>query len=254
MTEQLFRGRSHRVLEILFQAPYNGPMIPTTSWTFFDLLQHFGPRVLFSILCGGLIGLERELKNKSAGIKTNMLICLGAMLYTSVSILISASYSDSGHYGDPSRVAAQIVSGIGFLGGGAIIQSRGTVLGLTTAATIWVVAAIGVCIGMGHADIAVFCSLSVILVLVATTAFEDRILGRSLKFSCEVVAEDSSGQIRLALIQALAQNDLTLDDFNISLRGQYAAIIVHYRGHRNDHKKFIVNLWNLPGIREVKQS
>jgi putative Mg2+ transporter-C (MgtC) family protein len=215
-------------------------MGPSLTWSFSQLLHFFG--------------LERELKNKSAGIKTNMLICLGATLYTSLSILLSGSISESGHYGDPSRVAAQIVSGIGFLGGGAIIQSRGTVLGLTTAATIWVVAAIGVCIGIGHAEVALFCSLLVILVLVATTAFEDRILGRSLNFSCEVVAEDALGQVRLAINQALAQNELMLDDFNISTRGKYSVMTVHYNGHRNDHKKFILNLWNIPGIREVKQA
>src|SRR5690242_20568202 len=128
----------------------------TSAWTFPQLLEFFGPRVFFAILCGGVIGLERELKSKPAGIKTNMLICLGAALYTSVSVLLSMSISESGHYGDPARVAAQIVSGIGFLGGGTIIQARGTIQGLTTAATIWVVAAIGVCIGIGHSDIAIF--------------------------------------------------------------------------------------------------
>lgn len=222
-------------------------------WTFPQLFQFFGPRVFFAILCGGVIGLERELKNKPAGIKTNMLICLGATLYSSVSILMSMSIGDTGHFGDPSRVAAQIVSGIGFLGGGSIIQSRGTIQGLTTAATIWVVAAIGVCIGIGHADIAIFCSLSVILVLVATTVFEDRILGRALPFACEVVADDSAGHVRLAINQALAQNDLTLDDFHISSRGKYSTLTVYYSGHRNDHKNFILNLWNIPGIKEVKQ-
>jgi len=228
-------------------------MSASSSWTFVQLFEFFGPRVLFAILCGGVIGLERELKNKAAGIKTNMLICLGASLYTSVSVLISSSHAESGHYGDPARVAAQIVSGIGFLGGGSIIQSRGTIQGLTTAATIWVVAAIGVCIGIGHVDIAIFCSISVILVLVATTAFEDRILGRSLPFTCEVVAEDPMGHIRMAINQALAQNELTLDDFNISARGTDSVLSVHYRGHRNDHKNFILNLWNIPGIKEVKQ-
>src|SRR5689334_5071130 len=116
-------------------------MGPSSSWTFLELLQFFGPKVLFSVLCGGLIGLERELKNKPAGIKTNILMCLGATLYTSTSVLISSIHAASGHYGDPGRLAAQIVSGIGFLGGGTIIQARGTVLGLTTAATIWTVAA-----------------------------------------------------------------------------------------------------------------
>src|ERR1700751_4326973 len=127
--------------------------LPSGDWTFLQLLQVFGPRVAFAIICGGIIGLERELKNKPAGIKTNILICLGAAVYSSISILSSLAHSASGYYGDPSRIAAQIVSGIGFLGGGTIIQARGTILGLTTAATIWVVAALGICIGIGHADI-----------------------------------------------------------------------------------------------------
>ena len=225
----------------------------STTWTFLQLLQFFGPKVLFAILCVGVIGLERELKNKPAGIKTNMLICLGAALYTSVSVLISMSLATTGHYGDPARVAAQIVSGIGFLGGGSIIQARGTIQGLTTAATIWVVAAIGVCIGIGHADIAVFCSLSVILVLVGTTAFEDRILGRSLRFVCEVVADDSTGSARQSVHQALETNDLNLDDFQISSKGKYSTLTVHYSGHRTGHKNFILSLWNIPGIKEVTQ-
>src|SRR4051794_37763412 len=101
-------------------------MTPLLSWTFPQLIHYFGPGVIFSILCGGLIGLERELKSKPAGIKTNMLICLGSALYTSVSILITLmGPGGETMHGDPGRVAAQIVSGIGFLGGGTIIQSRG---------------------------------------------------------------------------------------------------------------------------------
>ncbi|MEM7645974.1 MAG: MgtC/SapB family protein, partial [Pseudomonadota bacterium] len=96
-----------------------------------------GLQVLMALLLGGLVGFDREKKLKSAGIKTNILICLGATLYTSLGVLIS---STSDGAGDPARMAAQIVSGIGFLGGGAIIQSQGSVVGMTTAATIWVVA------------------------------------------------------------------------------------------------------------------
>lgn len=211
-----------------------------------------GPRVFFSILCGGLIGLERELKSKPAGIKTNMLICLGSTLFTAVSVFTAEAFVKEGHYGDPSRVAAQIVSGIGFLGGGSILQSRGTIVGLTTAATIWVVAAIGVCIGIGRFDIALFSSLCVILLLVLMTLFEDRVLGRSLLFNCEIVAEDPSGQVRLSINQALSQNDLILDDFDITNIDKNSILSIHYSGHRNDHKKFILDLWNIPGIKEVK--
>src|SRR3954470_3019681 len=146
--------------------------VSSADWDMLQLFRFFAPKIFFAILCGGIIGLERELKNKPAGIKTNILICLGSALYTSVSVLISASFAKEGHFGDPARIAAQIVSGIGFLGGGTIIQSRGTILGLTTAATIWVVAAIGICVGIGHSDIAVIFSITVILVLVASNWFE----------------------------------------------------------------------------------
>jgi uncharacterized membrane protein YhiD involved in acid resistance len=181
------------------------------------------------------------------------LICAGSALYTSVSSIIAVSLSDRGYFGDPARVAAQIVSGIGFLGAGAIIQSRGTILGLTTAATIWIVAAIGVCIGIGHADIGVFASVSVVLILVATNFFEDRVLGRSLSFACEVVVDDPEGTVRAAMNQALARNDMTLDDFDISSRGPLSVLKMKYNGHRNDHKKFILELWAIPGIKEVRQ-
>jgi putative Mg2+ transporter-C (MgtC) family protein len=226
----------------------------SANWDFWQLLQYFGPRVLFAVLCGGLVGLERELKNKPAGIKTNILICLGATLYTSVSILLSGANTGSGgQYGDPSRIAAQIVSGIGFLGGGTIIQARGSILGLTTAATIWVVAALGICVGLGHWDIAVASSVIVVVVLVATNFFEDRILGRSLTFACEILVDDPDGQVRQSITDSLSQNDLILDDFDIESRDKLSKLTVKYSGHRNNHKKFILQLWSRPGIREVKQ-
>ncbi|MGK5085855.1 MgtC/SapB family protein [Bdellovibrionota bacterium FG-1] len=225
----------------------------SSSWTFLQLLQFFLPRVFFAIVCGGLMGMERELKNKPAGIKTNILICIGSSLYTSVSVLMSVSLAEKGYYGDPARLAAQIVSGIGFLGGGAIMQSRGTVVGLTTAATIWCVAAIGVCIGIGHSDIALLCSITVVVVLVLTSAFEDRVLGRSLAFACEIVVDDPQGQVRMAINQSLAQNNLLLDDFDIASRDGFSVLTCKYNGHRTDHKKFVLELWSTPGIREVKQ-
>lgn len=213
---------------------------------------HFGGQILFALLCGGIIGLERELKNKAAGIKTNMLICLGATLYTATSIMIISEAGGTAQ-ADPSRIAAQIVSGIGFLGGGTIIQSRGAITGLTTAATIWVVAAIGVCIGIGHAELAVAWTLAVLLVLVLTSIFEDRILGRTLTFTCTVVFVDPSSDSRLSVNQALSENDLSLSDFNISSHLGLSTMTLHYTGHRTKNRKFILNLWHIPGIREVRQ-
>ena len=109
-----------------------------------------------------MIGYDREKKMKAAGIKTNMLICIGATLYTAVSLL---ARNDAAGYVDASRIPAQIVSGIGFLGAGAIIQGRGGVVGLTTAATIWVVAAIGVTVGSGYPLIAAIFTVTSLIVL-----------------------------------------------------------------------------------------
>jgi putative Mg2+ transporter-C (MgtC) family protein len=105
-------------------------------------------KLALAVIFGGAIGLERELKGKPAGLRTNILICVGATLLTDVSV--SISFANGSRIGDPARLAAQIVSGIGFIGAGTIMQSSGTVTGLTSAATIWVVAAIGIAVGSGN--------------------------------------------------------------------------------------------------------
>jgi putative Mg2+ transporter-C (MgtC) family protein len=121
-----------------------------------------GIQVMSAIVLGGMVGYDREKKMKSAGLKTNIMICLGATLYTVISLLNVKGYPVPV---DPNRVGAQIVSGIGFLGAGAIIQGRGAVIGMTTAATIWVVAAIGYTIGIGYPICAAIFSLTVLIVL-----------------------------------------------------------------------------------------
>lgn len=123
-----------------------------------------GIEVVTAIILGGLIGMDREKKLKSAGMKTHILICLGAMLYTAVSHLTNMPLGH-GYVGDVNRVSAQVVSGIGFLGAGAIIQSQKGVFGLTTAATIWVVAAIGVAIGSGFPISATLYTITTLVVL-----------------------------------------------------------------------------------------
>ena len=102
--------------------------------------------VICSMLCGTLVGLERKARDKPAGRRTMALICAGSTMFTLSSLVIGGEGT-----ADPGRIAAQVVTGIGFLGAGAIIREGTTVIGLTTAATIWTVAAIGVLIGAGHA-------------------------------------------------------------------------------------------------------
>jgi uncharacterized membrane protein YhiD involved in acid resistance len=140
-------------------------------------------KLLLATILGGAIGLEREIAGKPAGLRTNILICVGAALFMHLSIYVAEiGYSPDGHpYGDTTRIAAQIVSGIGFLGAGAILHAHGAVVGLTTAATIWVVAAVGAAIGAGAYVEGVGTSILMILVLVGLRPFERRLLLRRRK-------------------------------------------------------------------------
>ena len=135
----------------------------------------YWPEDVFSILLatflGAAIGLERELSGKSAGLRTNILICLGAAIFTIISRRLIVDE------GSTTRIAAQIVTGVGFLGAGALIQDRRGVHGLTTAATIWLVASIGMACGAGFKDLAVFSTLIIIIVLAGLSKLE-KPLGR----------------------------------------------------------------------------
>lgn len=207
-----------------------------------------------AIICGGIIGLERELKNKPAGIKTNILICLGSTLYTTVSLLISQSFVDTGYHGDPARIAAQIVSGIGFLGAGAIMQSRASILGLTTAATIWVVAAIGMCIGSGYPVVSFVFTVTVLFTLLAIDRIEQKFIGRSGAFALEICFEDTDGLVRSQINQVITADDIALDDFEIQKITETNYVLrLQYLNTITVHKRFILDLWGIKGIKEVKQ-
>lgn len=107
-------------------------------------------KIAVSAFCGALIGLERERAEKPAGLRTNMLISVGSTLFTLASIMSWKYTSGASPTVDPGRIAAQIVSGIGFLGAGVILKTGMNIIGITTAATIWLVAAIGMMIGLGY--------------------------------------------------------------------------------------------------------
>ena len=118
--------------------------------------------ILLAVILGGAIGAEREISGKAAGLRTNVLICLGAAVFTIISKDMAAGTAE----GSVTRIAAQIVSGVGFLGAGAIIQDRGGVHGLTTAATIWLVSSIGMACGARFYQLAVVATVIAVAVLV----------------------------------------------------------------------------------------
>jgi putative Mg2+ transporter-C (MgtC) family protein len=125
-----------------------------------------------AVVLGGAIGFEREWRNKPAGLRTNILICMAAVLFTEI------SYRAGMLGGDHGRIAAQILTGVGFLGAGTIIHHRGSVSGLTSAATIWMVTAIGVTLGWGAYVDAIGASVLVLIVLAGMQSAEDWIKRR----------------------------------------------------------------------------
>ena len=127
--------------------------------------------IILAVVLGAAVGLEREVHRKAAGLRTNVLICLGAAVFTIISKQMA------GETGAVTRIAAQIVTGVGFLGAGAIIRDRASVLGLTTAATIWLVASIGMACGAKLYLLAVISTLIAIVVLIGLGKLE-KPLGR----------------------------------------------------------------------------
>jgi putative Mg2+ transporter-C (MgtC) family protein len=151
--------------------------------------------------CGGLIGFERVTCEKPAGIRTMSLVCLGACIFTIAGSFFTAS-------GDSGRVAAQIVTGIGFLGGGMLIRGPGGVTGVTTAATVWVVAALGVVIGTGHIPGALALTVLIFGVLRTVGAWERTHLGGGREVLFGVVFDPIRGKTSVKLTHVL-------DDFKI---------------------------------------
>jgi putative Mg2+ transporter-C (MgtC) family protein len=130
-------------------------------------------RLVLSLILGGLIGWERESRRQPAGLRTHILICIGSTLLMLTSIFIPQTFENFQN-GDPGRIAAQVVSGIGFLGGGAIFKLGANIRGLTTAATIWAVAAIGLTIGAGAYVGAIIATLLILFVLIVMDKVENR--------------------------------------------------------------------------------
>lgn len=131
-------------------------------------------KLVLSLLLGSCVGFERKRKGQNAGVRTFSLIAMGACLAMILSIYVPQEYLGLKN-GDPSRIAAQVVSGIGFLGAGAIIQMKGSVRGLTTAAGIWMVSAIGMAVGVGMYWIATVATVLILLILVQLERFEHRV-------------------------------------------------------------------------------
>jgi putative Mg2+ transporter-C (MgtC) family protein len=201
-------------------------------------------QVGLATVLGGAIGLERELGGKPAGLRTNILICIGSVLYTHLSIAMV------GGAADPTRVAGQIVTGVGFIGAGTILHARGAVVGLTSAATIWVVAAIGVALGSGYYLEGIATTVVVLAVLAGLGRVEKLVQRQSMRATISVharpgptVLEDLEGLVRRA----------GLEVSSVSSRQENVDLVIDFdlRGSKRLHDQVMVTLLHHDHVRTV---
>jgi putative Mg2+ transporter-C (MgtC) family protein len=201
-------------------------------------------QVGLATVLGGAIGLERELGGKPAGLRTNILICIGSVLYTHLSIAMVGSSTD------PTRVAGQIVTGVGFIGAGTILHARGAVVGLTSAATIWVVAAIGVALGSGYYSEGIGTTLVVLAVLAGLGRLEKVVERQAMRSRITIharpgptVLEDLEGIVRRSGLELTA----------VSSRQENVDLVIDFdvRGSKRLHDQVMITLLHHDYVRAV---
>jgi putative Mg2+ transporter-C (MgtC) family protein len=212
-------------------------------WQRYQLLL----RLLLAAALGGLIGLEREHSGKPAGFRTNLLICLGAALITEVSFNVAATAS-----GDPGRIAAQIVSGIGFLGAGTILHARGSVYGLTTAATLWVVAAIGMAVGARAYAAAVIATGLVMLALMLLGRVEDYLIPRKPADRNIDVVMMPDGAVISAIEETLRKSGFSFDMVSLEKNVDNYRATIHAYGVKENWEPTLKQVLAIEGVRKVE--
>lgn len=207
--------------------------------------------LLLAAVLGGLVGLERELSGKPAGFRTNLLICVGAALLTDISIGMAMHPAADGGPADPGRIAAQIVSGIGFLGAGTIIQSRGAIIGLTTAATLWVVAAIGIAVGAQLYVEAVGTTVLVLVALLFLGKLEKLLVGRKHERSITLEVEPS--QEAVAHVEAIFEaRDIEYRLVQVEKHGDRYRLFYDLTGPVGSRQKAVRALFEAPFVHKLE--
>jgi putative Mg2+ transporter-C (MgtC) family protein len=206
-------------------------------------------RLLIALAIGGAIGLEREFKDKPAGIRTNILMCMGSCLIMILSLEVARASVGTA---DPGRIAAQVVTGVGFLGAGTIIRSRFHVSGLTTAATIWILSALGLAIGAGYILLATVCAFLITITLIAIRYIEDAIGRRRTIHVIRIVLDPRPGVIG-AVFELLAANDIMGKALEIDRTGATWEAIMEFSASPPAFGDIVALLSEMEGVRGVSE-
>jgi putative Mg2+ transporter-C (MgtC) family protein len=205
-------------------------------------------KLALAVALGGLIGMERETSQKPAGFRTNILICVGSAMMMILAQLLFGG--EDGSFNEVARIAAAVITGVGFIGAGTILQARGSVMGLTSAATIWAVAGLGLVIGAGFYVIAIIFSAIVILTLLFFRRIEghpkDRLLYR-YELKTRAAREILLNIKKLALHEGIKFKEITHRK-----EGAESIISFSFPASEEKEQRFNQSLLNMDGIQEVK--
>lgn len=219
-------------------------------YLFSDVLPEAAVKIAFALLCGFLLGSEREMKEKPAGLRTITLITVGATLFMIVSDLIARMTEGPPDITrvDTSRIASQVVTGIGFLGAGAIIQSRGSIRGLTTAAAIWVAAGVGLCIGVGFPLLGTGITIVVLMVLVALNPIRAWMGRRGEAMALSLMLPNDALVLR-RVRNVLLDNDVRERDVDVRPADGALEIEFAYRARKGGKQHLLEELSAIEGVR-----
>jgi len=199
-------------------------------------------RLLTASVLGGLIGLEREVKRRSAGVRTNLLICLGAAFFTLLSAVLAGDASPN-----KGQVASNIVQGIGFLGAGLIIHNRSRISGLTSAASVWVVASIGMACGAGLLAAAAIATVIVIIALEVVGFLERRASIKIYSLIYEARGSDQTAILH-CILDAMDKAGEQLGDFAANAIGDLQRVTFTITATKKQHERLRGKLLSEPGI------
>jgi putative Mg2+ transporter-C (MgtC) family protein len=210
-------------------------------------------RVVVAAGLGGAVGLERELREREAGFRTHLLVSVGSCLFTLVSAYGFREFGDSAV--DPTRIAAQIVTGVGFLGAGAIIRQGLAVRGLTTAATLWVVAAIGMASGAGYFSAAVITTALVLFSLWPLRIFAFRVMTRFRPETDRLLVQLPSGESPAPLIEKLESLGGSLQSLEVGHEADRRTVLMDVTlPPKSDAPAIVSQLSQLDHVLEVRWS
>jgi len=207
-----------------------------------DILLHYLPRLLVAALLGGIVGLERDVKGKPAGMRTSILMCVGSALVMILSVQVA---HDAGPPADPGRIAAQVITGVGFIGAGMILRSRVSVTGLTSAASIWFISAVGLVVGYGRFVTGAVATALILITLTVLDRVEKRFeQSRQLHVVRLNVKRRSINAVR----RVLEQNRVTPEDITIRHADEGLRFDIEYIGLDRKHDALMEALLDIDGV------